>query len=76
MQVNVMVFGQIAEITGNSNFLIDVADTDELINKLNCLYPRLQSAKYAVAVNRQVVRNNTEINQGCEIAILPPFSGG
>jgi molybdopterin synthase sulfur carrier subunit len=76
MQVNVMVFGQIAEITGNSNFVIDIADTDELVSKLNCLYPRLQNAKYAVAVNRQVVRNNTEIDQGSEIAILPPFSGG
>ena len=71
-----MVFGQIAEITGNSNFVIDVADTDELINKLNCLYPRLQNAKYAVAVNRQIIRKNTEIINGSEIAILPPFSGG
>jgi len=71
-----MVFGQIAEITGNSNFVIDVADTDELINKLNCLYPGLQHAKYAVAVNKQIIRNKTEINQGFEIAILPPFSGG
>ncbi|HYK45671.1 MAG TPA: MoaD/ThiS family protein [Parafilimonas sp.] len=76
MQVNVMVFGQIAEITGNSNFVIDVADTDQLINKLNSLYPTLQNAKYAVAVNRQIIRKNTEIINGSEIAILPPFSGG
>ena len=71
-----MVFGQIAEITGNSNFVVDVEDTDELINKLNSLYPRLRNAKYAVAVNRQIIRNNTEINKASEIAILPPFSGG
>ena len=76
MQVNVMVFGQIAEITGSSKFPIDVADTNELINKLNALYPTLQNSKYAVAVNREIIRDNRKLDEHSEVAILPPFSGG
>ena len=76
MQVNVMVFGQIAEITGSSKFAIDVADTNELIDKLSSLYPKLRNSKYAVAVNREIIRDNKELDEHSEIAILPPFSGG
>ena len=77
MQINVIVFGQIAEITGNANFTIDgVADARQLIKKLNSMYPRLINSKYVVAVNKKIIQDNTQLNEDCEIAILPPFSGG
>jgi len=72
-----MIFGQIAEITGSSNFeMNDIADTNQLIDELNSRYPRLVNSKYAIAVNRNVIQNNTRLSEDCEIAILPPFSGG
>jgi molybdopterin synthase sulfur carrier subunit len=77
MQVNVIMFGQIAEITGVTNFVLDdVADSDQLIRKLNSQYPRLMSSKYAVAVNRKIISDNTRLDDACEVALLPPFSGG
>jgi molybdopterin converting factor small subunit len=77
MQINVLVFGQIAEITGNTSFaMVDIADTDQLIERLHSLYPSLINSKYVVAVNKKVVQDNTSLYENCEVAILPPFSGG
>ena len=77
MHVNVIVFGQIAEITGATNFVVDdVGDSDRLIEKLHARFPGLVNSKYALAVNRKIVRDNTALTDNSEIAILPPFSGG
>jgi len=77
MHVKVIVFGQIAEITGATNFTVkDVATTDQLINRLNSLYPQLINSKYALAVNRKITRDSMRLDDDSEVAILPPFSGG
>jgi sulfur-carrier protein len=32
--------------------------------------------KYSIAVNKQVIQNNTTLNPDDTVALLPPFSGG
>ena len=75
--MNVLFFGQIADITGNTDLQVeDVADTATLIKKLQTNYPALSNSKFAVAVNKKIILGNTELQKDFEVALLPPFSGG
>jgi sulfur-carrier protein len=76
MQVNIIIFGRLTDITGASLVLNDVSDTNTLVKKLHALYPALTTAKYAIAVNRKIVNDNTALSENSIIALLPPFSGG
>ncbi len=77
MEINLLAFGQIAEITGKSAWKIsEVKDTNSLIKKLEEKFPSLVKMKYSIAVNKKVIQENTTINDKDTIALLPPFSGG
>ena len=76
MGVNIIVFGQLADITGNTLSLDNVVDTDSLVQELNKRYPALAHKKYAVAVDKQVVNKNISLTGNNTVALLPPFSGG
>lgn len=76
MPINIMIFGQLTDITGTSLSLDDIPDTDSLIKKLNKLYPELAEKKYVIAVDKQVVTTNAILSDNNTVALLPPFSGG
>jgi len=76
MQVNIIIFGQLTDIAGNSLSLEGIADTDQLVNKLNELYPALADKKFVVAVDKKVISGNTVLTSNNTVALLPPFSGG
>ncbi len=77
MRVKVLIFGQLTDITGESEiYLNEVSDRDELINKLIRQYPALANSKYAIAVDKKVIKENTPLTNECIVALLPPFSGG
>lgn len=77
MQINVIIFGQIADITGASSLTVEnVADTGQLVERLTAAYPALSNAKYAIAVDKKIIKENTPLNNDNTIALLPPFSGG
>ena len=74
--VNIMPFGQIADVTGTNPFALTAVDTDEIRHILASKYPELESTRYAIAVDRVIVKENTALNPGAVVALLPPFSGG
>ena len=76
MAVNIIFFGQLADIAGTSVFINGVADTDSLITALHNTYPALARAKYVIAVDKRVITSNTLVNEKTVVALLPPFSGG
>ena len=77
MAVNIIIFGQLTDITGEQNLVVsDVNDTDQLVAKLNEMFPGIAGAKFVIAVNKQVISENTILNNNSIIALLPPFSGG
>jgi len=76
MAVNIIFFGQLADIAGTSVFINGVADTDTLITALHNTYPALARAKYVIAVDKRVITSNTLVNEKTVVALLPPFSGG
>lgn len=77
MEINLLAFGQIAEITGKSTWkMTGIKDTNILIKKLEELFPVLVKTNYSIAVNKKVIQENTAITDKDTIALLPPFSGG
>jgi molybdopterin synthase sulfur carrier subunit len=76
MSVKIILFGKLAEIAGASVSVDNVADTDSLINALHKDYPEFTKTKYVIAVDRQVIKENTVLNKESTVALLPPFSGG
>ena len=77
MAVNIIIFGQLTDITGEQNLVVsDVKDTDQLVSKLKTMYPAIASAKFIMAVNKKVISENTILESNSTIALLPPFSGG
>ncbi|MBI5857728.1 MAG: MoaD/ThiS family protein [Sphingobacteriales bacterium] len=77
MKINLLFFGQAADITGKASWNFSgITNTLELNEKLIENFPGLQTIKYSIAVNRKIVRENTILNNEDTVAILPPFSGG
>ena len=77
MEINLLAFGQIAEITGKSTWkMTGIKDTNILIKKLEEQFPALVKTNYSIAVNKKVIQENTAITDKDTIALLPPFSGG
>lgn len=77
MEVSVLFFGALTDITGTSRMSVpDVADTDLLEGVLKKQFPLLGQVTYRVAVDRHVIREKTLLKGGAEVALLPPFSGG
>lgn len=77
MEINLIAFGQIADITGKSTWkMAGIKDTNELIKNLEEQFPALSTTSYSMAVNKKLTRENTVFNENDTIALLPPFSGG
>ena len=76
MSIQIILFGKLVDIAGNSVSVDDVADTDGLEEMLHKKFPALSTAKYVIAVNKQVITSNTLLTKNSKVALLPPFSGG
>ena len=76
MRVKIILFGRLADIAGNAVSVKDVTDTEALVSALHQKYPALAETKYVIAVNKQIVKENTALNSDSVVALLPPFSGG
>lgn len=75
MEIKVISFGQIAEITGKE-FMVKAADLDSLKLYLIQKFPELSDRKFAFAVNKKLVQENVVLKQNDFVALMPPYSGG
>ncbi len=77
MQVKVLIFGQLTDITGLSELsLNDISTSGELIETLIQKYPLLAHSKYVIALDKKVINQDTALLNNSTVALLPPFSGG
>ena len=76
MKVKIILFGKLADLAGNFVSVVDAPDTDSLVTALHKDYPALSNTKYVIAVDKQVINENTALNKNSKVALLPPFSGG
>jgi len=74
--VNVLLFGRLAEICGQNNYILELPDTDSVCDKLKSDFPALQPLSFAIAVNQVLITKNTVLKSGDEVALMPPYSGG
>jgi molybdopterin synthase sulfur carrier subunit len=52
------------------------SDTNEMIMKMNAMFPGLDKKKFLIAVEKEIVQVNTSLNDNFTVALLPPYSGG
>ena len=79
MNIRVLYFGVIAEITQRNEELIEVVENtsvDQLKKIVYNQYPSLQSTSFSIAINQQIVNQDRVLTSENEVALLPPFSGG
>jgi molybdopterin synthase catalytic subunit/molybdopterin converting factor small subunit len=82
--ITVRLFGMTKMMAGNQGTLsLDLANgsrVKDLISGLETGYPAIgaliQKKKILVSVNQEVAHEETEIRDGDEVALLPPFAGG
>jgi len=78
MKLNVKFFGKLSEVTGAQDTLLEVDEVlalNELEKILVDKYELLGSHTYLIAVNQEI-NNAKNLEEGDEIAFLPPFAGG
>jgi molybdopterin converting factor subunit 1 len=77
MEISVLFFGELAEVAGaNKMTLRDIKDTQSLTEWMEEKYPALKNRTYSVAVNKEVISEKRNLNNGDEVALLPPYAGG
>ena len=64
----IKVFGQLRDIAKDDILIEGAEDTDALIKQLESTYPALAGSKYAVAVNKKIIQNNTALLRDAEVA--------
>ncbi len=77
MEINVLFFGVIAEITGMPRKVyFGIRSFDDLKHRLEDDFPEIVHYNFRYAVNSEIVSNNCDLKTGDEVACLPPFAGG
>jgi MoaE-MoaD fusion protein len=81
MKVTVLFFAQARERAGRSSAELPLPDGSRLADALSALareHPALESLwpHLAVAANGRLARPDTPLEDGAELALLPPVSGG
>ena len=77
MKIKILFFGQLVDITGTKELMIDkVADTDMVTKILHQQFPQLSQFKYLIAVDQEVISEKKNLEDNSIVALLPPFSGG
>ena len=77
MKVRVIFFAQLESMAGTKELLLEnIKDTNSLQERLEQIYPEMIGKPYVIAVNKDIVNDNTTLSDGNNVAFLPPFSGG
>lgn len=79
MKIRITFFGQTADIVNSATLETEIGTamlTSELICYLEEKFPSLRTIELKLAVNNKLIINDLNLNDGDEISVLPPFSGG
>jgi sulfur-carrier protein len=77
--MKIHVFGQLIDVVEGSEILLEdkVQTVHNLKEVLFEKIPALQQKTFRIAVNNKIVDDeNSPLNHGDKIALMPPFSGG
>ena len=81
MNIKVLFFASLADITGTRGTIIEtaeIADVISIFNKFARDFPALEAHRPTVllALNSEFARPDSPVRDGDEIAFFPPVSGG
>jgi len=81
MKVTVQFFARARDLAGTDSTTIELPDGSTVANLRSDLEANFEDLKpllphVLIAMNTEYVRNETSIQDGAEIAIIPPVSGG
>jgi molybdopterin synthase sulfur carrier subunit len=79
MPITLLFFGALTESTGLSKTtvnLLGMLTLNDLNTYIMDVYPNLKKQKYTMAINQKIVTANHRLQDGDEVAFLPPFAGG
>jgi len=81
MQVRVLFFATLKDIVGARQMQLDVpagATVADVLTRLEGRFPRIKDYRPVVltAVNEEYVAQSTRVEEGDEVAVFPPVSGG
>ena len=79
MKLTLLFFGVLTDVTGMSQKELNTEDLED-VNLLNLhlqsMFPLLSKHKYKIAVNQKIAEHSQTLQDGDEVAFLPPFAGG
>ena len=75
-EVKVLYFGAAQEAAGKAEEEIRAVDTASLRNQIISKYPALARIPFRMALNKVILKEDSELRESDIIAILPPFQGG
>ena len=77
MEIKVLFFGVLAEVTQTSiKHYRDVKSFGDLKYRIEDDYPEIVNYSFRVSLNNEIIDEDPVLNNGDEIAFLPPFAGG
>ena len=77
MQVKVLFFGVLAEVTGTScKHYWEVNSFGDLRLRILYDFPEVSHYNYRISHNSEIVNQDPVLNEGDEVAFMPPFAGG
>jgi molybdopterin converting factor small subunit len=77
MEIKVLFFGVLTEVTGcNVKYYANVSSVGDLRLRIQDDYPEIVHYNYMISLNQQLINGESALNNGDEVAFLPPFAGG
>ena len=77
MQVKVLFFGVLAEVTGTDcKHYSDVKSVNDLRLRILDEFPEIEHYNYRISLNNEIINSDRLLNDRDEIALMPPFAGG
>ena len=77
MSIKVLLFGAIKDHIGSAELeLNDLDSTERVREHLESEYPFIRSTRYILALNQGRIEDDRPVQDGDEIALMPPFAGG
>lgn len=77
MEIKVLFFGVLAEVTGtNCKHYNEVKSFGDLKLRILDDFPEVVHYNYRISLNNEIINNDPILNDGDEVALMPPFAGG
>jgi molybdopterin converting factor small subunit len=77
MQVKVLFFGVLVEVTGiGCKYYSDAGSIGALKIMIQDEFPEIVHYNFRISLNNEIINSDPDLKDGDEIALLPPFAGG